>query len=90
MMICGKSRSGQAGEVNQACQTLRLQDFRATLLDQQHPRPEQIDVSLAAPSFLTLSSNVATRLSVMPKISKKAIQNGLASESSLAASAQCW
>jgi len=33
-------------------------------------------------------SNVATRLLLTPKISKKSIQNGLACESSLAASAQ--
>ena len=40
------------------------------------------------PSFLTCCSKVPTRLSVMPKISKKSIQKGLAWLSSLQASAQ--
>ena len=42
----------------------------------------------APPSFLTFSSKVATRLLVMPKISKKSNQKGLARLSSLQASAQ--
>ena len=46
-------------------------------------------VTASAPgSFFTACSNVATRLLVMPKISKKSIQNGLLWLSSLAASAQ--
>jgi len=45
-------------------------------------------LALAPGSFLTACSNVATRLLVMPKISKKSIQNGLPWLSSLAASSQ--
>ena len=84
---------GNAGKVGQRLSQCRIQIFAARLLHhQQHAGPEQIDEAVGfgrkAGHFLTACSKVATRLSVMPKISKKSIQNGLLWLSSLAASAQ--
>jgi hypothetical protein len=54
------------------------------------PRQKRSARPRASPNLRTTCSNVATRLSVMPKISKNPIQNGLACEASSCASAHSF